>query len=376
MSIALKILKWFDSKGRKDLPWQKNPSLYRVWVSEIMLQQTQVSTVIPYFERFMQKFPELSHLAKAPIDAVLKEWTGLGYYARARNLHKTAGIILEKYKGQFPQDYESVLQLPGIGRSTAGAILAICTGQHYAILDGNVKRVLSRLFAVSGWPSLPRVTEKLWEYSEQITPKKRVNHFTQAIMDLGAMVCTRTKPNCTACPLSNDCLAKAEGKETFYPNSKPKKIKPSQTVNLIMLLHPEKNAVLLEKRPEKGIWGGLWSFPECKEIKHIKNCLDKDLNLNIQSKKALTPFRHTFTHYHLDIQPILCRVKVSKHSEKKKVKEAREIKTTRKTRETRETRATRETKKTSQYYWQRINTPITKGVSAPVKRLLEQLENI
>ncbi len=350
MTIAQKILKWFDKEGRKDLPWQINPSLYRVWVSEIMLQQTQVSTVIPYFNRFMKKFPELFFLAQAPLDEVLKIWTGLGYYARARNMHKTAGIILEKYQGEFPRDFESLLQLPGIGRSTAGAILALSTGQHYPILDGNVKRVLCRLFAVPGWSSSPKVIEKLWQHSEQITPKKRVNHYTQAIMDLGAMVCTRTKPNCNACPLSQDCLAKAQGKETLYPHPRPAKVKPIQKVNLVILFHPEKKAVLLEKRPLQGIWGGLWSFPQCEQKSQVNCCYDKSLNIRIQSKKYLPDFRHTFTHFHLDIHPILCEVKIQKKNLSASLKEFK-----------------------GSYYWHPLNTSLKKGVAAPIKRLLEQL---
>ena len=392
MTIANKILKWFDKQGRKDLPWQQNPSLYRVWISEIMLQQTQVNTVIPYYLRFMKKFPELSNLAKAPLDDVLKEWTGLGYYARARNIHKTANIIFEEYKGQFPTDFDTLLQFPGIGRSTAGAILALSTSQHYPILDGNVKRVLSRLFAVPGWPSLPRVTEKLWHYSEEITPKKRVHHYTQAIMDLGAMVCTRSKPNCDTCPLSEDCLAKAEGKQSEYPNSRPTKAKPHQKTNLIMLYHPEKNAVLLEKRPAKGIWGGLWSFPECKQITQvtqatqIKNCLDDSLNLVIQSKKQLAAFRHTFTHFHLEIQPILCKVKIQKNLRPTKTLKPTKL-VTGATKNNKNPPIKENSQKSAiigeknssakmQYYWHPIKTSLKKGVAAPVKRLLEQLETL
>jgi A/G-specific adenine glycosylase len=354
MTIANKILKWFDKQGRKNLPWQQNPSLYRVWVSEIMLQQTQVNTVIPYYERFMKKFPEVSNLAKAPVDAVLKEWTGLGYYARARNLHKTAVIILEKYQGIFPKDYEGLLQLPGIGRSTAGAILALSTQQRYPILDGNVKRVLARLYAVPGWPSLPRVSEKLWEHSENLTPKKRVHHYTQAMMDLGATICTRSKPKCDACPLSEDCLALALGKQQEFPNKRPTVVKPQKKTHLLMMLHPEKHAVLLEKRPTKGIWGGLWSFPEYEKVTQIPeiwNGSNNNVKLKIQSKKFLPGFRHTFTHYHLDIEPVLCRVKFW---DKMRI-------------------ATSPEKNRKDYYWHPLNSPLKKGVAAPVKRLLEEV---
>lgn len=349
MTISSKILEWFDKEGRKDLPWQKDVNPYRVYISEIMLQQTQVNTVIPYYKRFMKKFPDVETLAKAPMDAVLKEWTGLGYYARARNLHKTAGIILEKFKGQFPRDFETLLQFPGIGRSTAGAILALSTRQCYPILDGNVRRVLSRLFAVSGWTSSPEVTAKLWQYSEAITPQKRVNHYTQAIMDLGSMVCTRSKPNCLICPLSEDCIAKAEGKVAEYPNRRPQTIKPKKKTQLILLLHPEKKAVLLEKRPTKGIWGGLWSFPEQKQNKKMTEYTYDNTTLLIQSQKNMPTFKHTFTHFHLFIKPIVCQIKIQNPAKNKK---------------------------SDHYYWQSINTPLKKGVAAPVKRLLEQLKTL
>jgi A/G-specific adenine glycosylase len=371
MSIAVKIIKWFDKQGRKDLPWQQNPSLYRVWISEIMLQQTQVSTVIPYYERFMKKFPDLSILAKAPLDAVLNEWTGLGYYARARNLHKTACIIQAKYQGQFPRDFETLLQLPGIGRSTAGAILALSTGQHYPILDGNVKRVLCRLFAVAGWPSQAKVAAKLWDYSEQITPSKRVDHYTQAIMDLGAMVCTRSKPNCNICPLSKDCLAKINGKVNEYPNPRPKQVKPSQAIHLIILLDPQKKTVLLEKRPAKGIWGGLWSFPECKvkqPLTKISRCWDANLNISVQSQIPMPAFRHTFTHFHLDIHPILCKIKLVKNS---KSRTSKLPSNTKKSADKKLPQKGQET--VNNFFWHPLNKPLQKGVAAPIKRLLEEM---
>lgn len=377
MTIASKILKWFDKQGRKNLPWQQNPSPYRVWISEIMLQQTQVNTVIPYYERFMKKFPDIASLAKAPLDAVLKEWTGLGYYARARNLHKAASIVLEKHQGIFPRDFESVLQLPGIGRSTAGAILALSLQQHYPILDGNVKRVLSRLFAVKGWTSLPNVTQKLWELSEKITPQKRVHHYTQAIMDLGAMVCTRTKPKCPVCPLEKDCEARLIGKENHYPNPRPQQKKPERKTHFIILFDPEKQSLLLEKRPLTGIWGGLWCFPEFTEPQktsgQIQKNFDPSLQFVIQSKQNLPVFRHTFSHFHLDIQPVLCQIKINKIK-----KQAIQSTTLKKQKSTPQKTAKQISKTTSHkiaYYWQALNTPLTKGVSAPVKRLIEQLQN-
>ena len=225
-AFSKKLLTWWDKSGRKDLPWQKNINPYRVWVSEIMLQQTQVTTVIPYFEKFMTKFPNVQSLAMANVDQVLHLWTGLGYYARARNLHKTAIIICEQYSARFPCDIDTMQSLPGIGRSTAAAILSIANGAHHAILDGNVKRVLTRLHTVDGWPGENKVMQQLWQLAEQYTPKKRVADYTQAIMDLGATLCTRSKPTCEQCPAQNQCLSFLQSRQTEFPNKKPKKQSP------------------------------------------------------------------------------------------------------------------------------------------------------
>ena len=225
-SFSDRVLHWFDAHGRKHLPWQQQISAYRVWVSEIMLQQTQVTTVIGYFERFMQRFPDVVTLANAPQDDVLHLWTGLGYYARARNLHKAAQQIATDHGGEFPQTLEQVMALPGIGRSTAGAILSIACGKSHPILDGNVKRVLARYYAIEGWPGKRAVEDTLWQHATENTPATRTNHYTQAMMDLGAMICTRSKPACDKCPLQSDCIAYAQGKQNEYPGKKPKKTLP------------------------------------------------------------------------------------------------------------------------------------------------------
>lgn len=301
--FAKRLLDWFDVHGRKDLPWQQDISPYRVWVSEIMLQQTQVATVIPYYERFMQRFPSVDLLAAAKSDEVLHLWTGLGYYARARNLHACAQRIMQAHNGEFPMDVEQLEMLPGIGRSTAGAIKAICSNQRAAILDGNVKRVLARCFAVAGWPGTSATQKALWVIAEELTPTDRVADYTQAIMDLGAMVCTRSSPDCNACPFSDDCRARISDTISEYPGKKPKKTLPVRRTT--MLIVRQKNAeVLLQKRPDSGLWGGLWSFPETEDLDHF---LDMQQLTAIQIE-SLTPFRHTFTHFHLQISPMLITI--------------------------------------------------------------------
>jgi len=306
--FSTKLLTWFDLHGRHDLPWQQEITPYRVWVSEIMLQQTQVKTVIPYYERFMQAFPCLEALASASQEAVLAHWSGLGYYARGRNLHKSAVMIVEEFGGVFPTKFEDIVSLPGIGRSTAGAILSIALEQRYAILDGNVKRVLSRYLAMDGWPGEKKQEQFLWQQADELTPSERFNDYTQAIMDLGATVCTRSKPNCAACPVADNCLAYSENRVVDYPFSKPKKIKPTKQVFFLMLENKQ-GQILLQQRPQKGIWGGLWSFPEyesrarCLEpLKKYESQTDS-LNSLIEWDK----FRHTFSHYHLEIYPMVCQ---------------------------------------------------------------------
>jgi A/G-specific adenine glycosylase len=301
--FAKRVLTWFDQHGRKDLPWQKTITPYRVWVSEIMLQQTQVNTVIPYFQKFITRIPNTQSLANAEQDEVLHYWTGLGYYARARNLQRAAQIIETTHKGQFPSDLAALESLPGIGRSTAGAILSIAFQQPAAILDGNVKRVLCRYNAVNEWPGKSSVAEQLWKLAESTVPTQRPADYTQAMMDLGATICTRTKPKCTQCPLASDCIAHAQARETDFPIPKIRKTIPIRTVQMLLLCN-EQGEILLEKRPPAGIWGGLWSFPECPTDETIGNYCQQRYACRVSDQTALTTFRHTFSHFHLDITPV------------------------------------------------------------------------
>jgi len=302
------VLRWYKQHGRHDLPWQKNTSLYCTWVSEIMLQQTQVATVIPYFEKFMASFPDIAALASASQDDVLLHWAGLGYYSRARNLHKAARMIAESHDGKFPQDYEDVLALPGIGPSTAGAILAQALGQRHAILDGNVKRVLARYQAVAGWPALSQVEKTLWHWAEKYTPLEQVADYTQAIMDLGATVCTRASAKCHVCPLVDDCLAYQTNRVAELPTRKPKKVLPIREKRLLIIRN-DKGDYLMEKRPPAGIWGGLWSLPELAMDQPVAEIVSQNWQLTVNQHDDLPVFRHTFSHFHLDITP--CRVQVT-----------------------------------------------------------------
>jgi A/G-specific adenine glycosylase len=296
-----RILAWFDLHGRKDLPWQQDITPYRIWLSEIMLQQTQVTTVIPYFNAFIEQFPTIECLAQAPIDEVLHRWSGLGYYARARNLHKTAQLIVKQ--PHFPDTLDTLIELPGIGLSTAGAILSIAFKKSHPILDGNVKRVLARFKAVSGWPGNSSVNKQLWSISAQLTPKDRVADYTQAMMDLGATICTRSKPACINCPLNSHCLAKLTHAVSLLPTPKPPKTLAIKQLFFLLLSNDTKD-IFLEKRPPSGIWGGLWSLPEFTSIESLHDwCLTT--NTNIIKSKTLAPQRHTFSHYHLDFTPVL-----------------------------------------------------------------------
>ncbi len=297
------LLAWFDRYGRKDLPWQKNVTPYRVWVSEIMLQQTQVATVKAYFQRFIEKFPTLQALAQAPLDDVLQLWAGLGYYARARNLHRSAIKIVEM-GGDFPTTFEDIIDLPGVGRSTAGAILSIACQQHYPILDGNVKRVLTRFHGISGWPGQSAVEKELWALSTAYTPKQRTADYTQAMMDLGATLCVRSRPQCLACPLITHCHAYQHKLTASLPTSRPKKHIPIKTVFFLVL--SSCCGTLLYRRPATGIWGGLWSLPEFASVEDIQRwCYQK--NMPISSLNRLQTQRHTFSHYHLDYSVIIAK---------------------------------------------------------------------
>jgi A/G-specific adenine glycosylase len=307
-SFATRLLNWFHRHGRHDLPWQKDRSAYRVWVSEIMLQQTQVNTVIPYFERFIQNFPDIDTLAHASNDEVMLHWAGLGYYSRARNLHQAAQIILQDHDGKFPEEYEQVLALPGIGPSTAGAILAQALGQRHAILDGNVKRVLARHEAISGWPGQTPVAKQLWLSAERYTPQEEIVDYTQAIMDLGATVCTRSSPECTRCPLAEDCKAYQVDRVDEFPGKKARKKIPVRTKRLLIIRN-QHGHYLMEKRPPSGIWGGLWSLPELELEDSVDEAVMQNWQLTADEYKDLPVFRHTFSHFHLDITP--CEVNVS-----------------------------------------------------------------
>ena len=308
-TFSKKLLSWYVKNGRHDLPWQQNRTLYRVWVSEIMLQQTQVATVIPYFERFMLHFPSIRALADASQDEVLHLWTGLGYYARARNLHKTAQIIRDECNNQFPEQFDLVLALPGIGPSTAGAILAQALDQRHVILDGNVKRVLTRLYTIEGWPGKKEIEDKLWELAESLTPATQLTDYTQAIMDLGATACAR-KPNCTACPVIDLCEAHQQDTVTHFPTPKKRKALPIKATHMLVLQN-KVGEILLQQRPPSGIWGGLWSLPEYSEdsIEDIQQWCEKELGLLISNIQSQPQFRHTFSHFHLDITPISCQLK-------------------------------------------------------------------
>jgi len=309
--FAPRLLAWFDRHGRKHLPWQQDPSAYRVWVSEVMLQQTQVAAVVPYFERFVQRFPSVGALAGAPSDEVLHLWTGLGYYARARNLQATAKILVAEHGGEFPATLAAVMALPGIGRSTAGAILSLARGERHAILDGNVKRVLARVFGIAGDPGRAPVLAQLWRQAEALTPPARVAAYTQAIMDLGATVCTRSRPACTTCPMSSDCVAAREGLQLELPGRKQKRLRKSREAVLVIaetLLHGGR-AVLVERRAPTGIWGGLWSPPQFDNQNEAQAWIARELQDAALIEPALPPILHAFTHFDLRLQPLRVRCK-------------------------------------------------------------------
>ena len=356
------LLKWFDQHGRKNLPWQKNLSgktsdkktaPYRVWLSEIMLQQTQVATVIPYFEKFIKQFPTVDALAAAPLDEVLHLWSGLGYYARARNLHKAAKMVVEQYNSRFPDTVDTLSTLPGIGASTAGAIISIAFKKRAVILDGNVKRVLGRHYAVDGSPNNSKTIEHYWQLAEKNTPQERVNDYTQAIMDLGATLCTRSKPRCPECPLKNTCIAYKQGNPEQYPVRKIKKAIPTRSVQMLLIVNAQ-GEVLLQQRPPQGIWGGLWSFPEIPENENPANwCRDQKLG-RIQQQTLWPARRHTFSHFHLMIQPVLLELS-SKSQPRTQIMDG-----------------------DKQLWYKLASTKTsalpTKGLAAPVSKLLKQLK--
>lgn len=301
--LAKTLVSWHRQHGRHDLPWQKQRNSYRVWISEIMLQQTQVNTVIPYFNTFIKTFPDVTSLANAELDQVLHLWTGLGYYARARNMHRAAVMVRDEWGGQFPDSLEGLISLPGIGRSTAGAILALSLDKPAPILDGNVKRVLTRFHGIHGWPGNKAVENQLWELAIQHTPGKDVATYTQAIMDLGASLCSRSKPDCPACPLEDNCVAFKEDLQQQLPGKKPRKTIPVRQTRFTIVENAA-GEVLLEKRPPTGIWGGLWGFPQCDVDQDTCSWLKQHHHIDTEVICEDPPIRHTFSHFHLDITPL------------------------------------------------------------------------
>jgi len=298
-SFANAAIDWHRRYGRRDLPWQGQDA-YRVWLSEIMLQQTQVATVIPYYLAFIDRFPNIVSLADAEIDTVLRHWQGLGYYARARNLHKTAQIVRDRHNGRFPETFDEVVALPGVGRSTAGAILSFAAGQRWPILDGNVKRVLARCFRVAGWYGRSDTMQQLWYLAESVTPAENTAEFNQAMMDIGAMVCVRSNPKCEACPLKSMCSSYLHHSQSEFPQRKPGKTRPRRRT--LMLLHRHAGRVLLWRRPPSGIWGGLWSLPEVGDADALALWQQSFLSTTQPPNRLQRDvMRHQFTHYSLDI---------------------------------------------------------------------------
>jgi A/G-specific adenine glycosylase len=303
-AFANALLAWYDAHGRKDLPWQQARNAYRVWLSEVMLQQTQVRTVIAYFERFVAALPTLPDLAAASEDRVLALWSGLGYYSRARNLHRSARLCVEQHAGNLPRDIEALAALPGIGRSTAAAILAQAYGDRHAILDGNVRRVLARWHGVRDWPGASAAQRMLWEHAEAHTPQERVADYTQAIMDLGATLCTRTRPQCTRCPVATGCVALRDGVTGTLPLAKPKRARPTRATTML-IVRDAQGRVLLERRPPTGVWARLWSLPEVADAAGAIHHLQERYAVCADVKTTLDGFVHTFSHYHLHITPVL-----------------------------------------------------------------------
>lgn len=339
-NFADALLNWYDQFGRKDLPWQQSPTPYHVWLSEIMLQQTQVTTVIDYYLRFTRRFPDIRSLAQAKQDDVLAYWSGLGYYARARNLHKTAQIVVAEFAGEMPNTLEQLTALPGIGRSTAGAILTLAYHQPFPILDGNVKRVLARFDAISGWPGNKQVENKLWQRAEQLLPNRRIANYIQAQMDLGATLCTRSKPDCQNCPMQHHCQAFALGTPTAFPEKKPKKAVPQRQTHWLVLKN-DQNEIYLEQRPQQGIWGGLWSFPEIDKAEDIDILCRQRFHINITQHQPLPHLQHVFSHFKLAIHPHLLQCRAEGIADK------------------------------DNGNWYKIEDSLTLGLPAPVKSFLQ-----
>jgi A/G-specific adenine glycosylase len=301
LNFSQRLIAWQRAHGRHDLPWQNTRDPYRIWLSEIMLQQTQVSAVIPYYQRFLARFPDLQALAAATEDDVLALWSGLGYYARGRNLHRAAQLIVEQHAGLFPRDFDAVCALPGIGRSTAAAICSFAFGARQAILDGNVKRVLARHEGISGFPGEKSVPDQLWQRAETLLPEADVESYTQGLMDLGAGLCVRRRPLCRVCPVADTCVALRDGLTERLPSPRPAKVLPERETTMLILMN--QGEVLLEKRPVPGIWGGLWCFPEA--LGDGVEGVAQRVGVELRSVVALAPVDHGFTHYKLRIHPML-----------------------------------------------------------------------
>ena len=304
MSFASRLIRWQRTHGRHDLPWQ-GADAYRIWLSEVMLQQTQVATVIPYYRRFVASFPSIALLAAASEEQVLAHWSGLGYYARGRNLHKAAQIIVAQHQGEFPRDFKQILALPGIGRSTAAAICALAFHEGRAILDGNVKRVLARYCGIEGWAGNRQVEECLWQQAEALLPARDVAIYTQALMDLGATICARSRPKCAACPVQDDCVAFNTGRTDELPTPRPRKTVPERHATFLLLMHG--NDILLEKRPGSGVWGGLWCPPQFDDEAAAREWFLRS-GMTASGGERLTTFTHTFTHFRLHITPLKIRL--------------------------------------------------------------------
>ena len=355
VSFAARLLAWWDVHGRKDLPWQSNRSAYRVWVSEIMLQQTQVATVVGYFQRFMARFPDVESLAAASQDEVLHHWAGLGDYARGRNLHRAAQTICTQFNAELPATTAELAALPGIGRSTANAIDALARDGRSPILDGNVKRVLARWRGVAGWPGNSDVEARLWEISADVLPTERLADYTQAIMDLGATVCKRSRPDCSNCPVNEDCIAALTQQTSTLPTARPKRELPEREISMWVVMC--EGATLLQLRPPTGIWGGLWAFPEsptlAPEAIHERQALLERLGLGRVLQEPPTPlptFTHVFTHFRLRIEPLLVQLPRSISEQYQRLAEP------------------------DQFMWYRGSDQRV-GLSAVVARVLEQLRH-
>ena len=347
-AFSSNVIDWQKKHGRKNLPWQKQRNAYRVWVSEIMLQQTQVATVIPYYQRFMDTFPTLADLASAQLDQVLQLWTGLGYYARARNLHKTAQLLITEQQGEWPKELNALIDLPGIGRSTAGAILSLGMNKKGIILDGNVKRILARYHCVEGWPDSSKTNKLLWLHAETYTPNRGSKTFNQGMMDLGASLCSKKAPQCIQCPLQQGCEAFAKQSQDQFPHSKPKVKSPQKTTSMLMIIRNQ-NQVLLQQRPPQGIWGGLWSFPECDHLDQttIEKYCANQLGIDAGLLNTWRPIKHTFSHFQLTISPIELNYK--------------------KTRD--------QISESNASVWHSFNEPPSFGVATPIKKILTKLSD-